>query len=64
MESLLEELKKLCGKGGATGIPDGEDVNDWAGGNIDDAYWLGFEHGQNSTAEAVIDLIKEFETGK
>ncbi len=42
--------------------PVGEDffIDDWAAGNIDDAYALGQVHGENAVVEEIIDFIQNF----
>jgi hypothetical protein len=51
-ESYQEEINEFCG----------DDFNpmDASGGNFDDAYQLGFEHGETSGKLAVLyELLKE-----
>lgn len=37
-------------------------VNNYVGGNIDDAYYLGIDQGQGEVARLILDLIKQAES--
>lgn len=58
MDKLKEELQKLANRKIAQ---DNEDfmVNDYAGGNIDDAYFLGCDAGETLLARRLLKILEE-----
>ena len=40
-------------------LPEDFNPDDYAGGNMDDCFWNGFEHGSNEVYEEVIFRVKE-----
>lgn len=58
MEKLIQKIKEMAAKELATDDEDFE-VDDCAGGNIDDAFSSGYEEGQISFARQLLEMIKE-----
>jgi hypothetical protein len=58
IKELIAELKRLSEK---TCNADDDDfiVNDYAGGNIDDAYDIGVEHGEILLSRKLIKLLEQ-----
>lgn len=56
-EEMLVTLRKLALRRDV--IPEEDTVDDYAGGNVDDAYSLGFEHGEAALAKAVLASVEE-----
>jgi hypothetical protein len=58
MEQLKKILEELAIKKAHTDNPEFM-VYDWAGGNIDDAYQLGYDDGEICLARTVLKLLNE-----
>ena len=59
-KEMNEEVMKLIKEMAIKEIASDEEdfmVNDYAGGNIDDAYYLGFEDGQVSFARSIVEAL-------
>lgn len=58
MDKILEVIKKYAAK---QSVSDQEDfiINDYASGNIDDAFWLGYEDGVIIFARELLKKIEE-----
>lgn len=58
-DELLERLKKTAARKCWSDDPDWEGANDYAGGNIDDAYSGGREDGEAFLARKVLEALGE-----
>jgi membrane protein implicated in regulation of membrane protease activity len=59
-EKMVEELRKLAKAETIGDLRDvGEDVviDDYAGGNVDDAYWTGYNDGMTELARKVLVFL-------
>jgi hypothetical protein len=54
----LEKLRMLAKR---DILPEDADIQDWCGGNFDDAYSLGLKDGRTELAGEVLELVKELE---
>lgn len=61
LEELLIKLKSLYKDNDETTMDEDSDIYDYCGGNVDDAYAIGFSHGENSVSEFVKELIEQYE---
>lgn len=61
LEELLIKLKSLYKDNDETTMDEDSDIYDYCGGNYDDAYSTGFEHGENSCAKFVKELVEQYE---
>jgi hypothetical protein len=58
MNELIERLKKITAKKAKSETED-FNVNDWSGGNVDDAFQIGYDDGQIHLAESVLETLEK-----
>lgn len=56
-EGLVEHLYRAAKRNSS--IPEDDTVDDYAGGNVDDAYSLGVQHGEAHLAKLLVAEIEE-----
>lgn len=62
MEELIERIKKYCEKyaGEVSAHQDGFCADDFAGGNVDDAWYGGMSDGRTDTCNDILAIIENF----
>lgn len=64
LEELLIKLKSLYKDDDETGMDEDSDIYDYCGGNYDDAYSIGYSHGENGVSKMVKELVEQYERDK
>lgn len=62
-ENKLQKIRNIISKikiiDEDTQLEHQENVDDWAGGNIDDAYQLGWDDGESAMADRILSVLED-----